>query len=279
VGDFAADTEVVGSDGKYRATLSSDWEIWGPNGGYVATIALRAAGAASRFDRPASFTGQFLSVAKFEPVDITVELVRSTRVAESFLVRMTQADRPVHIALVWMVDQLEGLEHDAAPMPEVPPPEQVKSADEVPGDRPTFVFWGNLDHRHLDWDPYRDEREPRDPKFHGWYKYRPRATFDDPYVDAGRSLLLLDTLGWPATVQKHVDPPFLAPSLDISVQFHRLVPESEWIYVEETSPVGADGLIGTNGRAWSRDGVLLASGGAQLVCRPGNPRASVPTRD
>ena len=278
MGDFAVDTAIEGGDGSYRATLSPDWEIWGPNGGYVATIALRAAGAESRFARPASFTGQFLSVAKFEEVDISVELVRSTRVADSLLVRMTQGDKPVHIALVWTVDEVEGLEHDFAPMPKVPPPEDVKSADEVPGDRPTFVFWGNLDHRHLDWQPYRDDRKATDPRFHGWYKYRPRATFDDPYVDAGRALLLLDTLGWPATVQKHVAPPLFAPSLDISVQFHRLVPESEWIYVEEIAPAGADGLIGCSGRAWSRDGQLLATGGAQLLCRPGDPRANVPTR-
>ena len=37
-----------------RRGMSRDWEIWGPNGGYVASIALRAAGAHSRFDRPGS---------------------------------------------------------------------------------------------------------------------------------------------------------------------------------------------------------------------------------
>ena len=54
MGDFALDTAVSGEDGRYTATLSHDWEIWGPNGGYVAAIALRAAGAHSRFDRPAT---------------------------------------------------------------------------------------------------------------------------------------------------------------------------------------------------------------------------------
>src|SRR5436190_7002460 len=45
VGDLAHDTDVVGSDGRYTATVSGDWEIWGPMGGYVAAIALRAAAA------------------------------------------------------------------------------------------------------------------------------------------------------------------------------------------------------------------------------------------
>ena len=53
MGDLAVDTEVVGGDGHFTAQLSSDWEIWGPNGGYVAAVLLRAAGAHTRFDRPA----------------------------------------------------------------------------------------------------------------------------------------------------------------------------------------------------------------------------------
>ena len=48
MGDVEIDTapEPVG-DGRYRAGCMGDWEIWGPCGGYVAAIALRAAGAES----------------------------------------------------------------------------------------------------------------------------------------------------------------------------------------------------------------------------------------
>ena len=46
MGDLAADTAVEPlGDGRYRASVSRDWEIWGPMGGYIASIALRAAGA------------------------------------------------------------------------------------------------------------------------------------------------------------------------------------------------------------------------------------------
>src|SRR4029077_20273976 len=58
MGDLAVDTAVEGHDGRYTARLSRDWEIWGPNGGYVAALALRAAGAPSRLAAPASRGGR-----------------------------------------------------------------------------------------------------------------------------------------------------------------------------------------------------------------------------
>jgi hypothetical protein len=64
-GRLAIDTAV-----EERRTLLgaivADWEIWGPNGGYVAAIALRAAGAATHLRRPASFACHFLSVGEFD---------------------------------------------------------------------------------------------------------------------------------------------------------------------------------------------------------------------
>ena len=273
MGDFAVDTAIEGGDGRYRATLSPDWEIWGPNGGYVAAIALRAAGAESRFARPASFSGQFLSSAKFDQVDISVEVLRGTRVADALFVRMNQGDRAVLAALVWVVDEVEGVEHDFAPMPDVPPPHEVPSFDErAAGDPelppPPFVFWENLEGRMMGWLPLA-EREPGEPLARGWYRFRPRATFDDPFVDAARSLLLIDTMGWPAAVRAHPDPiGVVAPNLDVAARFHRLEPASEHLFVEAVAPVADDGLIGASTRVFSESGLLLASGGEQLLCRP-----------
>lgn len=273
MGDFERDTAIEGGDGRYRATLSSDWEIWGPNGGYVAAIALRAAGAESRFTRPATFAGQFLASASFDDVDITVELLRATRVADALFVRMHQADRAVFAAMVWVIDEVEGLHHDIAPMPDAPAPSEVPSFEErAAADpealRPPFVFWDNIEGRMIGWVPLA-EREPGEPVARGWYKFRPRATFDDPFVDAARSLLLIDTMGWPAAVRAHADPvDLIAPNLDVSASFHRLDPGSEYLFVESVAPVADDGLIGASTRVWSESGRLLASGGEQLLCRP-----------
>ena len=44
MGDLAVDTSLSPlTDGRFTATLSRDWEIWGPNGGYMAAIAHGAA--------------------------------------------------------------------------------------------------------------------------------------------------------------------------------------------------------------------------------------------
>ena len=50
-----------------------------PCGGYVAAIALCAAGAESPFARPAGFFDHPPSVAAFEPVDLVVTPLRSGR--------------------------------------------------------------------------------------------------------------------------------------------------------------------------------------------------------
>lgn len=274
MGDLADDTAIEGADGRYRAHLSRDWEIWGPNGGYLAVIALRAAGAHTPLRRPATFSCHYLGVAEFDGVDLDVRTIRDSRRTASVAVSMTQHGKPILEAQVWVVGDVDGLEHDAAPMPGVAPPDDLPSVGELMADQdrgPYQAFWSNFEERPLSWLP-RDEwesRPPGDPVVRSWYRYVPRDTFADPFVDAGRSLLLVDTMGWPAAVRAYSsDLPFYAPSLDVTARFHAVAPESPWLLVECTSPVARDGLVASAASVWSADGQLLASGGQQMLCRP-----------
>ena len=95
MGDLAVDTAIEGSDGRYRAQLSRDWEIWGPNGGYLAVIALRAAGTHTSLRRPATFSCHYLGVADFDAVDLEVRTIRGSRRAASIAVSMTQAGKTI----------------------------------------------------------------------------------------------------------------------------------------------------------------------------------------
>ncbi len=272
MGDLEVDTRleaVVGKSGGYRANLSKDWEIWGPNGGYLAAIALRAAGREAEIKRPSSFAGHFLSVARFAPVQVNVTPMRQGRRAESFRVDIEQDGRTVFTSLVRTASPVPGLEHDVARAPEVPGPDSLLSVEKlIEADAPGMAFWQNLEVRPLFPERIHERMVARDPVWREWYRFRPRATFDDPFLDAARSLLLIDTLSWPAACQPHPESPFQAPNLDVSVWFHRAAPGSDWLLADHDCPVAEAGLMGTLGRVWSSSGELLASGGAQLMCVP-----------
>jgi acyl-CoA thioesterase len=270
MGDLDADTRLAGAEGSYTTSLSPDWKIWGPNGGYVAAIALRAAGLESRRARPASFSCLFLEAGAFAPAQVRVEALRRGRAAEAFAVRLEQAGRSLLSAQVWTVGELDGLAHDTSSAPPVPSPEDLLPIEKLlsPTDMSPHPFWGNLERRPIDWVPPQ-QRVPTDPIVRCWYRFRPRARFEDPFLDAARCLILLDTMSWPAVRSAYVEQPaYLAPSLDVSAQFHALAPESEWLLCETSAEIAREGLIGFRSRVWSEDRHLLASGAGQLLCRP-----------
>ena len=158
MGDLATDTEVTGGDGRYRARLSGDWELWGPCGGYIAAILLRAAGEHTPLRRPATIACHFLGVAAFDDVDVEVTTVRSTRRTESMRVSMRQGDAPVAEAMVWCVARdLDGPAVASTTMPEVAPPHELPLVQELvdPEDAPPQPFWSNFEHRPLVVDPAR----------------------------------------------------------------------------------------------------------------------------
>jgi len=280
VGDVARETaaERVGEDaggaGVYAATVSGDWEIWGPCGGYVAAIALRAAGAESPFARPASFYCHYLSVAAFAPVDLVVTPLRSGRTVLAQRVAMTQEGRPILEAMVWSVGEVEGLEHDDLDPPDVPDPEDLPTMAELRSgaggeDRPPFPFWRNFDQRIIEWSETWPPPGPLPPTWRTWVRCTPAATFEDPWVDAARSLIVLDVGSWPAGSRPHAhrEPPYIAPSLDLYASFQYPGATSEWLLLDAHSPVAQGGLLSWTGRVWSRDRHLIASGGGQAVFR------------
>ena len=271
MGDLAKDTDVSGSDGSYKAQLSSDWEIWGPNGGYLAAVALRAAGAASDHSRPVSLMGHYLNVAEFDEIDIKVESVRSSRRAQSLRVGMTQRSRPIFESLIWIAAGGEGFEHDHVERLDAPGVDELRSVEEVVGDDSrTFNFWSNIESKVLEWQEGRwEDRVPGPPVYSGWFRFRPRATFDDPFVDAARYTILIDTMMYPAaTMAYSTPPPYMAPSLDLAVKFHRFSPESDWLFCRAEASIADGGLVGGNAAVFGADRRLLASGGQQMLSRP-----------
>jgi len=271
VGDVEVQTatERVG-EGRHTAMVHRDWEIWGPCGGYVAAIALRAAGAESGLVRPASFFCHYLSVAEFAPVDLVVTPLRTGRTVLAQRVEMTQQGRPVLDAMVWSVGDVAGLEHEDVSPPDVPGPDDADSEEH---DNPTgFAFWDNFDQRLVNTSETPEAWPPTEalpPTWRTWVRCRPTATFADPWVDGARSLIVLDVGSWPAGSRPHryLDPPFIAPSLDLYASFQYPGSASAWMLLDAHSPVAHRGLLSWTGRVWSEERRLIASGGGQAVFR------------
>jgi acyl-CoA thioesterase-2 len=273
MGDLSVDTAVEQlGEGRYRAKVSREWEIWGPMGGYMAALALRAVGAESSKGRPASFFCHYLGVAAFDEVDIEVTTLRAGRTAESFRVAVNQGPRPILEATVWTVGDVPGLDHDVTAAPEVPGPDELPSLAELQTERWSFPFWDNFDVKPVAWHETWPPPGPFPPVWRQWNRFLPAATFEDPWVDAARSLILVDVQSWPAANQHHAwrwpgEPEWMAPTLDLYVAFHRPSPGADWLLADGYAPVAGDGLIGWTGRLWTVDGTLVASGGGQMLCR------------
>jgi len=267
--DFLSDTRVepTGAPGRFSASLSPEWAVWGPNGGYVAAIALRAAMAQSRLPRPASFHCHFLAVGEFAPVEIAVESLGGGKRAESLRVDVVQGDRRLLAATAWMIDDgLLGFEHDVAVRPDVAPPDALRGYQELAEDYPQwYPIWRSIEGRPLRW-----REPPGEPRWHTWMRFT-ETEIADREGDAARQLLWLDFPSWNATTSAHPWPfRYLTPNLDLHVQFHRFDPDLEWHLAEGYVPLATDGLTGCVARLWTEDGRLLATAASKHLCRP-NP--------
>ncbi len=268
--DFLIDTQIeplTEQPGCYRATLSPSWAVWGPNGGYLAAIALRAAMDHSRLPRPASFHCHFLAVGEFAEVELRVCALGGGKRAESLRVDLFQKDRLLLAATVWMVaEELRGFAHDFGRAPDGPRPEALRAYQDLAEDYAQwYPIWRSMEGRPFLW-----RAAPGSPEWRGWLRFTDTA-IRTLQQDAIRQLFWLDFPGWNATIAAHPWPfHYLAPNLDLTVQFHRFAPESTWTLVEGIAPLAEAGIVGCVSRLWSEDGDLLATGTSQHMCRP-NP--------
>jgi acyl-CoA thioesterase len=264
--DLELATRVAGGDGRYRGTIHGSWFIWGPNGGFLSSLALRAAAAESRFRRLASYSCQFLGVGREGEVELEVAPLRRARRADALRVGMSQAGETILQALLWLVaDDVPGLEHRDLAMPDVPMPETLPSHEALHGPS-TTPFFQRLERRPVE---IRGAGEPRTPRARAWLRFRPTARYDDPLVDSLRPLVVSDTLYWPAARSLHVgeDVGFTAPGLDLHVRFHDFAAPGEWLLCDTHAFVARAGLLAADSLVWSADGRLLVSSATQALFR------------
>jgi acyl-CoA thioesterase-2 len=270
MGKLHEETRLEERDGKLVASLHRDWEIWGPNGGYVASIALRAAGkVAPPGHRPATISVQYLAVADFSEVTAEVEPVRQGRNVWCLNVALVQNGKRFLQAQVWTTNKIDGPDSAELKMPDVPKPDGLKTVEELlPADAPRSKFWGNIDSKPTKWIPW-GESEPRGAMQEQWYRFPAFESGGDPFLACMQPLLLIDTLIWPTWHRvSRGQTPYIAPSLDVTAWFHDVPPDAGWLLLEVHTGTANAGLIHGTARVWSEDGRLLATGGSQLLVTP-----------
>lgn len=262
------DTRIVGKDNTYRARLHPDWQVWFPNGGYMAAILLRAVGVASTFNRPLSFTCHFLSVPQLGEVDISVASAKRTRNAESLTFSMSQNGKLIIQGMAWTGREVDGYMHDDFTMPKVPHYESLKSTADIAGALVSDGLWVNLEQRPVKGNTHWLLEKSEAAVQRDWLKFATDELDEDPYLNAGRYLVLLDSYGWPAAARRHVgDPRYIAPTLSLTVDFHRMH-DSHWMLLDSHGPLSEAGYMKIQNSLWSEDGKCLATGMATLMCRP-----------
>ena len=275
MGALDVDTAVVGRDGSFVGQVTRDWEIWGPNGGYMAAFALDAARQISKRARPANATVHFLGAASFDaPIEISATVQRATRQATSVHVRIDQLGKAILAAMVWAVDSgIDGLVHADAPAPAVPRWQELPTISERLAAEPEAMpsrqrFWQNFEQRPTSWLGVEawDQRELGPALYEDWLRFDSTPAADE-WAQATRLLLLVDLGAWPSVSRRHRTEMWVAPSIDVSCEFHHLDPADEWCLLRGTSAVARDGLIGSQQQVWNDRGDLVASGISHLLCR------------
>ena len=186
--------------------------------------------------------------------------------SQAIRVSMTQDGRPISHAVVWTItepDGRDGIAYDWTEWPEVPGPDGLASFDELrPDEDRPFPFWDNMEGRPIDFfteDDWNTAR-PIAPVLQNWYRLRPQATFDDPFLEAARVAMVCDLMGWPSVVPSAATRP--GDAVDGAQRGRqRHVPpapgDSEFLLLDATAPLAGGGTIGAVGRVWSDDRRLL----------------------
>ena len=251
---FDRDTAVepIG-DGVFAGRIDRGWwVIRGPNGGYVAAIALRALAAVVEPGRaPRSITIHYTAPPEEGPVAIETRVERVGRSLTTVSGRMRQGDRVLALALAAFSKPRVGPSFDHGPRPEARPPEACEP----------FVGFIPMNERY----EYRHAigALPGSNAEHaligGWIRSAEPRLADAPLVAA-------ITDAWPpacfapAPSREGMGP---VPTVDLTIHFRRDLPlagasPTDFHLAVFRSRFAEQGFVEEDGEVWSRDGVLLA---------------------
>jgi len=245
-------------------------------GGQVVAQSIVAAQRTVGTERSAhSLHGYFLRPGDAtKPITFSVDRIHDGR---SFSTRRTQAFQngvPIFSMIASFEVESPGLDHQA-PMPAgVPGPEDLPSAtstSEAVVSLDRSDTWDRpVEHRHIPVEAYgAADGEPL--LRHAVWMRTPRALPDDPALHRA-ALVYMTDMSIQETVLRAHDVTWATPglklaSLDHAMWWHRDGRADEWMLYVQESPSARGGRGLTQGRIYSRDGVLLASVAQEVMVR------------
>src|SRR3954451_8462687 len=134
---FERDTSVNEVEpGVFEGNVNRDWWIvFGPNGGFIAAMLVKAMAAAVGDDTrmARSLTIHYTAAPKEGPVRIRTTTERAGRSLTTISARMEQDGRLIALAIgAFSRKRVAAIEFDEAPPPQVPPPEAVEATQPNP---------------------------------------------------------------------------------------------------------------------------------------------------
>lgn len=258
--DVATGVERI-AEGRWGAEIDPGWFApMGPNGGYLASIVLRAlTEAVDDPERaPRSLNLHYLRPPAAGPAEVAVTVERTGRSLTSLSARLEQDGRLCLLALAAFAVDMPSAAEYAERAPDVTPFAELPRIEAPAGTPP-------ITHR-LDVRPaigpaiFSGAQEARTG---GWLAFAtPRA------ADALACATYVDTW-WPAPFVR-LTAPIAAPTIDLSIHFRtRLAePAPGPVLGLFTSRVSAEGFFEEDAELWSPDGILLAQGRQLALARP-----------
>jgi acyl-CoA thioesterase len=249
---FDSDTALEEvAPGRWRAWAPEHWFVArGPNGGYLAALATRAAEAAA--GRPLrSLSLHFVAAPAVGPVEVAATLEREGRRYSAVSVRIEQDGAPMTLALATLGElPEEGAEWDAAPAPAATP---LAETERIPPDQANVpVFMRNYDMRWaIDKGGETDLIGSG-----GWIRASEPRQLDAPLVAA-----MCDA--WMPAAFVALGRFGFAPTLDLTVHIRRPLPPAgmapeDHVLCRFTTRLAVAGVWEEEGELWTPAGELIA---------------------
>ncbi len=226
----------------------------GPNGGFLAAVAARAAEAAA--GRPLrSLSLHFVAAPAVGPLEVAATLEREGRRYSAASIRIEQDGAPMTLALATLGELPdEGAEWDAAPAPVATPLSETEWISPEQANVPAFMR--NYDMRWADVTSSDGETGVTAPGSGGWIRTSEPRLLDAPLVAAM-------TDAWVPAAFVALGRFGYAPTLDLTIHIRRPLPPAgmapeDFVLCRFTSRMSVAGVWEEDGELWTPGGELIA---------------------